>query len=377
MRFIRSEGLGILFLLPLCVGMVRSVSADGTATRRQLILTSQPAGAAVSVDGMDRGVTPVTLFDLKPGRHHVKYRMTGYVTRDRFVNTEGSPVLERNEILQEETGLLLVQTDPPGCDIQIDGTGRGRSPRLVTGLAVKDAHVIRLSRRGYAPRETTVTFDGRKPLVCEETLEAVFGEVQVSVEPEDARISVDGEDVGTGSRTVPELEPGDHVVRVEREGYAAQERKLTVVRGQRIAETFALVSQMGRIDVRTDPIGAEVLLDGKSIGVTRTSNIGVEFSDALSVGNLSEGEHLLVVRKEGYAEAVRRPVAENAKTLTASIRLKRLFVPDVEIVTVRGSYRGVLVSDTATSVEIEVQLGINRTFPRDEIVSMKKIGEKP
>ena len=66
-------------------------------------VTSQPTGATVIVDGMDRGTTPVTIFDLAPGRHHIKYRLAGYGEADRFVDTEREgPFIERNVVLQEE-----------------------------------------------------------------------------------------------------------------------------------------------------------------------------------------------------------------------------------------------------------------------------------
>ena len=50
-------------------------AADKVQTR--VSVTSQPPGATVVVDGKDRGTTPITLFDLKPGRHHLKYRLAG------------------------------------------------------------------------------------------------------------------------------------------------------------------------------------------------------------------------------------------------------------------------------------------------------------
>ena len=68
-------------------------------------ITSQPSGATVIVDGMDRGTTPVTLFDLAPGRHHLKYRLAGYAERDRFFHTSEGPFIEKNEVLVEEKGL--------------------------------------------------------------------------------------------------------------------------------------------------------------------------------------------------------------------------------------------------------------------------------
>ena len=121
--------------------------ADAPATR--VSITSQPAGATVVVDGMDRGTTPITLFDLSPGRHHIKYRLAGYVERDRFFRTEEGPFIEKSEVLSEEKGLLLLQSEPSGCNIVVDGVSMGQTPRLVTTLSTKDAHTIRFRKAGY------------------------------------------------------------------------------------------------------------------------------------------------------------------------------------------------------------------------------------
>ena len=47
------------------------------AVRPRVSVSSQPSGATVSVDGMDRGVTPLVIYDLGPGRHHLRYRLAG------------------------------------------------------------------------------------------------------------------------------------------------------------------------------------------------------------------------------------------------------------------------------------------------------------
>ena len=91
--------LAFLFLMPLL-----SAATDQPSAR--VSITSQPAGATVIIDGMDRGTTPITLFDLAPGRHHLKYRLAGYVEHDRFFRTDEGPFIEKSEVLSEEKGLL-------------------------------------------------------------------------------------------------------------------------------------------------------------------------------------------------------------------------------------------------------------------------------
>ena len=64
---------------------------------------------------------------------------------------------------------------------------------------------------------------------------------------------------------------------------------------------------------------------------------------------------------------MRHPKIKNSKTSVANVRLRRIFVPNVEILTARGEYRGVFVSRSPTEVVLEVSLGITRSFPQSEI----------
>lgn len=442
MRAFRASCFALRAIFPMLAvfaSVPQALSADDPVQTR-VNITSQPSGASVSVDGVDRGATPITLFDLGPGRHHLKYRLAGYVERDRFFNTDEGPLIEKNEVLQEIKGLLLVKSDPPGANIVIDGNSRGLTPRLITDLAAKDTYALKLRKAGYLEQAVTVKFNGREPVVIEETLVQDSGVINITSEPAGAEVTVNGlpkgktpvlvkgipkgravvkfrldgfkeeirelamragdqqnlpivlqplpgtlhlvsvpegarfylndEARGVGPLVIPGLTPGDYTVRAEKPGFGTVSRTVTISNGESAREEFKLSNVMGRLEIRTDPVGAQIILDGHLVGSTKAQDAKAEYSDAFSIENVLEGEHVLVIRKDGYAEATRHPKVENSQTATANVRLRRIFLPDIEIVTTRGSYRGVLKANTADAVEIEVSLGITRSFPRSEIRKM-------
>ena len=428
----------VLFAWCLALGVTGVLPAGAQEkVQTRVSVTSQPAGATVVVDGADRGVTPIVLYDLAPGRHHLKFRLAGYVERDRFFSMDEGPFIEKNEVLVEERGLLLLKTDPPDCDIQIDGVSVGRTPRLITHLAVKDTYSVRFRKAGYQDQTISVKFDGRKPLVREEKLVLASGVIDVMSEPAGAEVMVNGivkgktplkvtdvpkgraivkfhldgfedemrelaikagdvqtlpvvlkglpgtlhlvsvpdgarfylndEARGKGPLAIAGLKPGEYRVRAELEGFGTMTKTVTLANGESAREEFRLSNVMGRLEVRTDPVGAQVVFDGHLLGVTKATGPQAGVSDVFPIENVLEGEHTLVVRKEGYAETTRHPKIENSKTAVANVRLKRIFIPDIEIVTARGTYQGMLVSNTPEAVVVEVSLGITRSFPQDEI----------
>ena len=430
----------------LSLALSAALFADDPVPAR-VTVNSQPQGATVIIDGVDRGTTPVTVFDLKPGRHHLKYRLAGYEERDRFFSTEAGPYVERNEVLEEEKGLLLLKTDPADCDIQIDGVSVGRTPRLITHLASKDAYSVVLRKEGYQDQKITVRFQGRTPLVREEKMVLASGRVKVSSEPagaevtvngivrgktplvvsgvpkgraavkfrlegfaeevrelsvnagdeqelsvvlkglpgtlrvssvpDGARIYLNGEPHGKAPLAIARLSPGEYELRAELEGYGAESRKVLVTNGTSLSEEFRLSNVMGRLHVRTNPVGATLFLDGRRLGATSAKDPNATLSDAFVAENVSEGEHTIVAKLDGYADVLRTVQVESQKAKRCQLTLKRIFTPNVEIVTVNGvTHTGVLVGTRTGQIEVETTPGVLRTFSTDEVREMKHLGDK-
>ena len=410
-------------------------------------ITSQPAGTTVIIDGQDRGVTPLTLFDLRPGRHHMKCRMAGYVERDRFfiVEEKGQPI-QRNIVMEPEKGILLLKSEPEGCNISIDGVSIGQTPRLITTLDTKNIYQVTLRKAGYREATFDVKFEGRKPLVRDEmlildsgvisvvtdpvgaevivnvisrgaspvtvadvpkgratvklqmegfapevrelsinagdkqTLSVVLnglpGTLSLSSVPDGARFYINGEFRGKSPLVIAGLKPGEYQVKAELEGFATELRAVTIGNGSTPREEFRLSNQMGRIEVKTSPVGARVFLDGRSVGMTKSSDPKADLSDVLAIENVLEGEHVLTIRAEGYTEVVRHPKVVSTKTLGQTIRLARIFIPDVEILTDQGPRQGVLIKNTPDTITLEVKPGIEQTFPRSSVRKIEFIGTK-
>jgi len=420
---------------------IAAVAAQPSPTTR-VDISSQPEHAVVVIDGADRGFTPMTLFDLAPGRHHVKFRMPGYVELDRYITVEEGRPSQHNNVLEPEKGLLLVKSDPEGCEITVDGVAMGLTPRLITTLNTMDSHLMTLRKTGYREADFEIKFSGRKPLVREETLILDSGVLKIETEPAGAHVMVNGVDrgttpqivtdvpkgratvkltlpgfkdeiisdimIGAGDRqtisrileglpgtlsisTVPEdvrlyvngeysgksplvlsgMQPGSYEVRAEREGFAVETRTIEVMNGATPHVEFRMVNIKGRLEVTSSPPGAQVYFDGRLVGTTASEDADAETSDKLMIEDVIEGEHLLVLRKYGYAEATRHPKIQRSKTSRANVRMKRVFKPDIEIETYTGTYQGILVSNTPDYIIIEVTLGVQRSFPRADIKKVR------
>jgi hypothetical protein len=55
----------------------------------ELLITSEPAGARVTVDGIGWGSTPVTVRHLSPGTRHIRVTKDGYQGEERAAHVAG------------------------------------------------------------------------------------------------------------------------------------------------------------------------------------------------------------------------------------------------------------------------------------------------
>jgi hypothetical protein len=112
---------------PLAVPLVRLEPLPG-----RLSLTSEPTGAAVSVNGQFRGETPLEL-DLPAGPSHaVKATKAGHDAAEAAVTLargEARPLLLR---LTAQEGEVQIASEPPDAEVFVDGQPRGRTSRTVS-----------------------------------------------------------------------------------------------------------------------------------------------------------------------------------------------------------------------------------------------------
>jgi TonB family protein len=159
---------------------------------------SRPQGASVSVDGEDRGTTPLELTGLGAGRYEVMVALEDHRPQLESVQiSEESPRRERLFILtrirtRPTTGLADITSTPVGAAVSIDGKAVGESP--VRGFRLQPGeHAVEISKKGYE------SFSGTVAVVAGETasLGARLEPIVVESTPASAPTPTPGPDVDT------------------------------------------------------------------------------------------------------------------------------------------------------------------------------------
>jgi hypothetical protein len=141
-----------------------------------LLIHSTPAGARVTIDGVDRGTTPVAVRGLALGTRLVGISRVGYETAERLVTLTPSrpsrtldvdlvavtrvaprdvPAPAAPAASVAASGSLVVDSRPSGAMVTVDGRPSGNTPVTLTAVA-PGRHTVRIERPGYRPVTTTV-----------------------------------------------------------------------------------------------------------------------------------------------------------------------------------------------------------------------------
>jgi hypothetical protein len=149
-----------------------------------LLVRTSPPGATVTIDGVNRGQTPLSLRDVPFGTHAVAISQTGFEERTREVNLSVDAAVVAVSVdlvparapgttaaVQGATGSLFVDSRPPGARVLVDGRATGSTPVLLPDLA-PGPHRVQIERDGYQIWTTTITVSGAERVRVAASLEA-------------------------------------------------------------------------------------------------------------------------------------------------------------------------------------------------------------
>ena len=123
---------------------------------------SIPSNAIIYIDGTERGHTNALVTDVAAGTRNITLTKPGYQTKTIFVDVPSGNLkalhritLEPVDSPQVETGTLWVYSLPSNAIITIDGTERGHTTQLITGVNA-GIRKLTLTKPGYQTKTVYV-----------------------------------------------------------------------------------------------------------------------------------------------------------------------------------------------------------------------------
>lgn len=273
-------GLAILAVLVLGAATLyvsgRRTAAAGAAASGQAVLNSRPSGAAVLVDGVERGTTPLELA-LPVGTHEVVFRGSSGDRRLSIVVDSGTRVSENVDlpVAAADAGQLEITSDPTGARVSVDGKAAGVTPLTLRDVAPAH-HTIAVSQGSVTMNREVEVSAGATASVFVSLAQPGTGATAgyFAVEsPMELRILENGQLLGLSTAAPLMLPSGRHQFELVNDAAEIRiARTVQIDAGKPTRLNLPLPN--GSLSMNASP-WAEAFLDGRSLGITPLGNLDV------------------------------------------------------------------------------------------------------
>jgi eukaryotic-like serine/threonine-protein kinase len=235
---------------------------------------------------------------------------------------EARPIYERRSraaksavrpVAAAADGQISISAVPPDAIVTIEGRGEPLRTPLTMPLA-PGSYKISISKPGYATDTRTVQITGGSRSIVDVRLNATQGWLNVAGSPGGASVWIDGRDTGKITPATFTLDPAAHHVMLRKSGYLDVSSDIQLAAGQTTGCSPTLMvagrtdnikivgggvgkflgrngSSEGkaRIEIKSDPKGAVVTINGTSLQKTTPVEVQVE-----------PGNYDITIEKDGY-----------------------------------------------------------------------------
>lgn len=289
---------------------------------------SNPAGAAIYLNGNLYGYAPVTIPNLPPGTYSMKASLSGYTPDTQLINLYSGqtatyyPTLQPSPPAPRSTGTVSVTSSPDAALIFVDGNYQGKAPLTIT--LYPGNHNFRLTLPGYNDYTTTVYVTANTYQKLNAVMfTAVFGTVAISSMP-GAMVWMDSNSQGripsSGTLTLSTIPSGNHLFKVTASGYNdwintmyIQPNTVTPVTATLTPAggTPAPVPVTGGFTIVSTPTGADVFIDNLFRGYTPSTPDGI-----------TAGQHQVTLKYNGYVDYSTTATINAGQTTPLAISLQ-------------------------------------------------------
>jgi serine/threonine protein kinase len=203
-------------------------------------------------------------------------------------------VLKQKGLLGGEVELTVVVT-PADAEVYLDDKRVGDfSPNIIPGVSPGE-HVLVAKKANYQDYRETIQLEAGQPRKVAVQMRYIPATLELSVEPPDAEVQLDGERLelsGAGKLRKEDVPPGEHELRFSHPGHETRVVQWTLEPQQTLNKQVELDEIRFAIEVDSEPEGAWVFLDGDRKGRT-----------PLKIEELGAGKHYkLKLKHRRYPE---------------------------------------------------------------------------
>lgn len=229
-------------------------------------LTTQPAGAVITVDEALLGPSPLTDRVLEAGRYAVSASLARYQRWQGELDVIGRNQSQTLDIMMvPDWAQVTFTTTPVSVTATVDGEVSEITERGVEVLSGERS--LTLSAPGFMPATIPLNIvAGVDQDLGTITLTPADATLTLNSTPAGAGVSVDGTFAGLTPMVLP-LSPGEnHTISLSKAGYRGARLSLSLSRGEMAERAVTLQPELGEVRFAIEPAEAEIVVNGKVMG---------------------------------------------------------------------------------------------------------------
>ena len=229
-------------------------------------LTTQPAGAVITVDEAVLGPSPLTDRAFEAGLYAVSASLARYQRWQGELEVIGRNQSQTLDIMMvPDWAQVTFTTAPVSVTATVDGEVSEITERGVEVLSGE--RNLTLSAPGFMPATIPLTIvAGVDQDLGAITLTPADATLTLNSTPAGAGVSVDGTFAGLTPMVLP-LSPGEnHTISLSKAGYRGARLSLSLSRGEMAERAVTLQPELGEVRFAIEPAEAEIVVNGKVMG---------------------------------------------------------------------------------------------------------------
>ncbi|MBC8277088.1 MAG: SUMF1/EgtB/PvdO family nonheme iron enzyme, partial [FCB group bacterium] len=236
----QSKGSGTVF--PITTSPV--APSNAAKSYSSVLISTDPSGASVYLDGDDYGETPVRRDDVETGEYTLVLHKDGYVDAVQMLTVDRGRTADVNVKLVKQVGSLKITCSPSDANIYLDGTYKGTagSGGLKLDYLSVGSYTVKAEAESFYPEEKAVSVHYNETVEVKFNLKPKPGAVFVVSTPGGAEVYLDNrKQSGKTPYKVNDVSTGSHRVKVFLDGYQANEKPVDVDAEKTSTISFDLV----------------------------------------------------------------------------------------------------------------------------------------
>lgn len=182
---------------------------------------------------------------------------------------------------------IIIESNLPEADVYIDDNKKGQSPFTIKDLLPGD-HIIKVTATGKKDFIRTVNLKPGEELKVTADFQ-ITGSLSINSDPTDGRVTLDGKEIGVTPLVLKEVNIGEHLLTIVKDGYREANPKLTIKENEENEIKIKLEQITYPVKITSVPEGGQVFWNDNAKGLTP-----VALEDAIP------GTYKIRISKEGY-----------------------------------------------------------------------------